>query len=104
MQLHLARKRMTVAGTEGEDIFIAVRLLFKLFRIAFASVAASAASVASAAVGPAQRLHDLAKFNKHQHQLLCRAVPASRFLLREELEPGSGVWSLELGVWRLVRG
>lgn len=27
-------------GSAGEDIFIAVRLLFKLFRIAFASVAA----------------------------------------------------------------
>jgi len=36
-----ARKRMTGPGTGGEDIFIAVRLLFKLFRIAFASVAAA---------------------------------------------------------------
>jgi len=32
---------MTGPGTGGEDIFIAVRLLFKLFRIAFASVAAA---------------------------------------------------------------
>lgn len=79
------------------DIFIAARLLFKLFRIAFEIVAVTVAAAPAAAVVHcatiAQELRNLMKFNKHQEQLCSRwrftAFPLCSAILRLSRNEGA---------------